>query len=66
MSGIPYAKSFLEVDCICACHRCNHMSHKHGDQRNLGSHSRFYEATMCESYYKSDFVVEVVFPRKNF
>jgi hypothetical protein len=43
------------------------MSHKHGDQGNLGSHSRFYEAAMCESYYKSNFgAEEVVFPSKNF
>jgi hypothetical protein len=47
MSRIPYLECFLEVDCICTCHRCNHMSHKHGDQGNLGSHSRFYEAAMC-------------------
>ncbi len=65
MFGIPHAKCFLEVDCICACHRCNHMSHKHGDQGNLGSHSRLYETTMCESYYRSDFGVEEVFSHKN-
>lgn len=43
MSRIPYAKCFLKVDYIYACHRCNRMSHKDGDQRKLGSHSRFYE-----------------------
>ncbi len=65
MSGIPYAKCFLKVDYIYACHRCNRMSHKYGDQRKLGSHSRFYETAICESYYRFDFGVEVVFPWKN-
>jgi len=65
MSRILYAKCFLKVDYIYACHRCNCMSHKNGDQRKLGSHSRFYEIAMCESYYKFDFGVEVVFPCKN-